>query len=107
MVILGVILIVLGLVVASLHVLLWIGLVLLVVGLILNFVPMGGTRRRVFCPSQERSRDFSRSRGRRFTARPRSCSPEPGGADSAIPPISGSQRVSSGDHDRWHVRTSA
>ncbi len=48
MVILGIILIVLGLVVSSLHVLLWIGLVLLVIGLIINFVPMGGTRRRVF-----------------------------------------------------------
>ncbi len=48
MVILGIILIILGLVVESLAVLLWIGIALLVIGLILNFVPMGGTRRRVF-----------------------------------------------------------
>jgi hypothetical protein len=48
MVILGVVLIIVGLVVASLHVLLWIGIVLLVVGLLLNLVPIGGTRRRVF-----------------------------------------------------------
>jgi hypothetical protein len=48
MVILGVILIILGLVVASLHVLLIIGVILLVVGLILNLVPMGGTRRRYY-----------------------------------------------------------
>ena len=48
MVILGVILIILGLVVASLHLLLWIGIVLLIAGLILNLVPIGGTRRRFF-----------------------------------------------------------
>ncbi len=48
MVILGVIAIIVGLVVASLHLLLWIGIVLLVVGVILNLVPIGGTRRRVF-----------------------------------------------------------
>jgi hypothetical protein len=46
MVILGVILAVLGLIFS--HVLLWIGIALIVIGLILNFVPMGGTRRRVF-----------------------------------------------------------
>jgi hypothetical protein len=34
--------------VASLKVLLWIGIVLLVVGLILNFVPLGGRRRRFY-----------------------------------------------------------
>jgi hypothetical protein len=48
MIILGIILIVVGLLVASLKVLLWIGIVLLVVGLILNFVPLGGRRRRFY-----------------------------------------------------------
>ena len=48
MVILGIILIIVGLLVASLKILLWVGIVLLVVGLILNFVPMGGRRRRIF-----------------------------------------------------------
>ena len=48
MIILGIILIVVGLVVSSLKVLLWIGIVLLVLGLILNFVPMGGRRRRFY-----------------------------------------------------------
>lgn len=48
MIILGIILIVVGLLVASLKVLLWIGIVLLVLGLILNFVPMGGRRRRFY-----------------------------------------------------------
>ena len=47
-IILGIILIVVGLLVASLKILLWVGIVLLVVGLILNFVPIGGRRRRVF-----------------------------------------------------------
>jgi membrane-bound ClpP family serine protease len=47
-VVLGVVLIILGLLVASLHVLLIIGVILLVVGLILNFVPIGGTRRRYY-----------------------------------------------------------
>jgi len=47
-VILGIILIIVGLLVASLKVLLWVGIVLLVVGLILNFVPIGGRRRRIF-----------------------------------------------------------
>lgn len=45
-VVLGIILLIIGLIVASLHVLFYIGLVLLIVGLILNFVPMGGSNRR-------------------------------------------------------------
>jgi hypothetical protein len=48
MVILGVILLILGLLVASLYVLLIIGVLLLVVGLILNVAPMGGRRRRYY-----------------------------------------------------------
>ncbi len=48
MIVLGIILIVLGLLINSLHVLLWIGIALLVVGLVLNLVPIGGTRRRVY-----------------------------------------------------------
>lgn len=48
MIILGIILIVVALVVESLKVLLWIGIALLVLGLILNFVPMGGRRRRFY-----------------------------------------------------------
>jgi len=48
MVVLAIILIVIGLVVASLKILLTIGLILLVVGLILNFVPLGGRRRRFY-----------------------------------------------------------
>ena len=48
MLILGIILIIVGLLVASLKILLWVGIVLLVVGLILNFVPIGGRRRRIF-----------------------------------------------------------
>jgi len=47
-VVLGLILLILGLVVASLHVLFVIGIILLLVGLVLNFVPIGGNRRRVF-----------------------------------------------------------
>lgn len=47
-IVLGIVLIVLGLLVASLHVLFVIGIVLLVLGLILNFVPIGGTRRRFY-----------------------------------------------------------
>jgi membrane-bound ClpP family serine protease len=47
-IILGIILIVVGLLVASLKILLWVGIVLLVVGLILNFVPIGGRRRRTY-----------------------------------------------------------
>jgi hypothetical protein len=45
-IILGIILILLGLIISSLHWLLIIGVILLIVGLVLNFVPMGGTRRR-------------------------------------------------------------
>ena len=48
MILLGIILIIVGLLVASLHVPLWIGVILLLVGLVLNFVPIGGSRRRVF-----------------------------------------------------------
>jgi hypothetical protein len=44
---LGLILLIVGLV-ASIPILTTIGLILLVVGLILNFVPIGGSRRRVF-----------------------------------------------------------
>jgi hypothetical protein len=47
-IILGIILIIVGLLVASLKILLWVGIVLLVVGLILNFVSIGGRRRRIF-----------------------------------------------------------
>jgi hypothetical protein len=45
MVILGLILLIIGLV-ANIGILWVIGLVLMVVGLVLNFVPVGGTRRR-------------------------------------------------------------
>ena len=48
MIALGIILIIVGLVVASLKVLLTIGIILLLVGLVLNFVPIGGTRRRFY-----------------------------------------------------------
>jgi hypothetical protein len=47
MVVLGLILLIIGLV-ASISILTTIGAILLIVGLILNFVPVGGTRRRVF-----------------------------------------------------------
>jgi hypothetical protein len=47
-VVLGIILLIIGLIVASLKVLIIIGIVLLVVGLILNLVPIGGTRRRYY-----------------------------------------------------------
>jgi hypothetical protein len=47
MVILGLILLIIGLV-AAIQILWVIGLILLIVGLVLNFVPMGGSRRRVF-----------------------------------------------------------
>lgn len=46
-VVLGLILLILGLVLPS-HLLAVIGAVLLVVGLVLNFVPVGGTRRRYY-----------------------------------------------------------
>lgn len=48
MIVLGVILIIVGLLVASLKVLLTIGVILLVVGLVLNLVPIGGKRRRLY-----------------------------------------------------------
>ena len=47
MVVLGLILLIIGLV-ASIPVLVTIGAILLIVGLILNFVPIGGTRRRFY-----------------------------------------------------------
>jgi hypothetical protein len=47
MVILGLILLIIGLI-ASIGILTVIGAILLVVGLILNFVPIGGTRRRYY-----------------------------------------------------------
>ena len=46
-VVLGLILLLIGLL-ASIHILFVIGLVLLIVGLVLNFVPIGGTRRRYY-----------------------------------------------------------
>lgn len=48
MISLGVILLIIGLLVASLKILVTIGIILLVVGLIVNLVPIGGTRRRVY-----------------------------------------------------------
>lgn len=48
MIVLGIILVIVGLVVASLKILLTIGVILLVVGLVLNFVPVGGRRRRLY-----------------------------------------------------------
>jgi membrane protein implicated in regulation of membrane protease activity len=47
MVILGLILLIIGLI-AGIGILTIIGAILLVVGLILNFVPIGGTRRRYY-----------------------------------------------------------
>ena len=47
MVVLGVILLIIGLVV-SVSWLVWVGVILVVVGLVLNFLPVGGTRRRVW-----------------------------------------------------------
>jgi hypothetical protein len=47
MVILGLVLLIIGLV-ASIGILTVIGAILLIVGLILNFVPIGGTRRRYY-----------------------------------------------------------
>ena len=46
-VVLGLILLIIGLV-AGMSILVTIGLILLVVGLVLNFVPIGGTRRRYY-----------------------------------------------------------
>ena len=48
MVVLGLILLIIGLLVESASILVTIGLILVVVGLILNFVPIGGSSRRVF-----------------------------------------------------------
>lgn len=48
MVVLGVVLLIIGLLVASLKVLITIGIILLVVGLVVNLIPIGGTRRRVY-----------------------------------------------------------
>ena len=48
MIILGIVLALIGWLVVHSSILLWIGIVLIIVGLVLNFVPMGGTRRRVF-----------------------------------------------------------
>jgi hypothetical protein len=47
MVVLGLILLLIGLL-AGINILFVIGLVLLIVGLVLNFVPVGGTRRRYY-----------------------------------------------------------
>ena len=47
MVVLGLILLIIGLVITN-NLLVTIGAILLVVGLILNFVPIGGTRRRYY-----------------------------------------------------------
>jgi hypothetical protein len=46
MIVLGLILLLLGLLVSGLKILFTIGLILLLVGLVLNFVPIGGSRRR-------------------------------------------------------------
>lgn len=45
MIVLGLILLLIGLV-AAIHILFVLGLILLLVGLVLNFVPIGGSRRR-------------------------------------------------------------
>jgi hypothetical protein len=47
MVVLGLILLIIGLV-AKISILTTIGIILIIVGLILNFVPIGGTRRRYY-----------------------------------------------------------
>jgi hypothetical protein len=47
MVVLGLILLIIGLV-ANISILTTIGIILVIVGLILNFVPIGGTRRRFY-----------------------------------------------------------
>jgi hypothetical protein len=46
MIALGLILLIIGLVVAGAHALFVIGLILLLVGLVMNFVPIGGSTRR-------------------------------------------------------------
>lgn len=48
MIVLGLVLLILGLLIAGWHVLVTIGIILLVVGLVLNFIPLGGTNRRVW-----------------------------------------------------------
>lgn len=48
MIVLGLILLLIGLLVAGAHILFTIGIILLLVGLVLNFVPIGGTRRRYY-----------------------------------------------------------
>lgn len=45
---LGIVLLIIGLLFNQVSILITIGLILIVVGLILNFVPIGGTRRRVW-----------------------------------------------------------
>ena len=47
MLILGLILLLIG-IFAHIHILFVIGLILLIVGLVVNFLPLGGTRRRVW-----------------------------------------------------------
>ena len=47
MVILGIILALIGWI-ASVPILLWIGVILIIVGLVLNFVPIGGSKRRYY-----------------------------------------------------------
>lgn len=47
MVVLGIILVIVGWL-ASVSILTTIGVILVVVGLVLNFVPIGGSRRRIF-----------------------------------------------------------
>ena len=48
MITLGLILLILGFLIKGMAVLKTVGLVLILIGLFLNFVPIGGTRRRVF-----------------------------------------------------------
>jgi hypothetical protein len=47
MVILGIVLALIGWI-ANISILLWIGVILIIVGLVLNFVPIGGSRRRYY-----------------------------------------------------------
>lgn len=47
MIVLGIVLLIIGLV-AAIPILTTIGIILLLVGLVLNFVPVGGTRRRYY-----------------------------------------------------------
>ena len=48
MIVLGIILILLGLFIASVKFLLWIGIVVLIIGLVVNLLPIRGSRRRVW-----------------------------------------------------------